>query len=132
MGFLSKIIGGSIGEAADGVANAIDRFVETPEEKSAAEILKTKIGQDPQKWQIELNKIEAAHRSIFVAGWRPAIGWICACCLAWGWIIGPVVHFIFPERPVLTIQVAEAIPLVLALLGVAGMRSYEKKKGVSG
>lgn len=132
MGIFTKIIGGSIGQAADGIANAIDRFVETPEEKKAAQVLMKKINQDPQRWQVELNKIEAAHRSVFVAGWRPAVGWICAFGLAWGWIVGPVLEFIFPTRSLPEIAVGQVIGLVMALLGVAGMRSYEKKKGVSG
>jgi len=132
MGFLSRLIGGSIGESADGIANAIDRFVETPDEKRAGEVVLKKIRQEPAKWQAQINQVEAKHRSIFVAGWRPAIGWICACALAWGWIIGPIVQFIYPERPVPGIEVDEAIALVMAMLGMAGLRSYEKRKGVSG
>jgi len=132
MGFLSKIIGGSIGEAATGVANAIDRFVDTPEEKQAAEILKKGIDQKPREWQYEINKIEAAHRSIFVAGWRPAVGWICVFALAWGWIIAPLLIFFWPEREIPGIEVGQAISLIMAMLGMGALRTYEKRKGVSG
>ena len=65
---LDKLIGSGIVSAAEGVANIIDRFVETDEEKQAAEIIKAKMMMQPSLAQIELNKIEAGHRSIFVAG----------------------------------------------------------------
>jgi hypothetical protein len=75
MGILSaiagKILGGSIAKTATGIADAVDRFVETPDEKRAAALLVSKMKQDSNKWQAEVNKIEAAHRSMFVAGWRP-------------------------------------------------------------
>lgn len=132
MGILSKLIGGSIGEMANGVAGAIDRFVETPEEKKAAELLITKVHQQPDKWQTEINKIEAGHRSLFVAGWRPAVGWICVLALAWGWIIGPTVQFIYPERALPAIEIGQAISLIMALLGMGALRSYEKKNSLTG
>ncbi len=78
---LEKLIGGGIVSAAEGVANIIDRFVETDDEKKAAEIIKAKLMMTPSLAQIELNKIEAGHRSIFVAGWRPFIGWVCGFAL---------------------------------------------------
>ena len=133
MGFsLSKLIGGSVGEAADGVANAIDRFVETEEEKKAAAVIMMKVQQQPDKWQTEINKIEAGHRSIFISGWRPAIGWICVCALGWGWILAPILKFIFPEKEMPAIELGQAISLVMALLGMGALRSYEKQKGLTG
>ena len=132
MGFFSKIIGGSIGEMANGVASAINQFVETPEEKAAAELLLLKAQQEPDKWQTEINKIEAGHRSMFVAGWRPAVGWICVCALAWGWILGPVIQFLFPDRVLPAIAMGEAISLVMAMLGMGALRTYEKRQGLSG
>jgi len=66
-----SIVGGGVVSATEGVANIIDRFVETDDEKRAAEVIKAKLMMKPSPAQIELNKIEAGHRSIFVAGWRP-------------------------------------------------------------
>jgi hypothetical protein len=63
-----SIVGGGVVSAAEGVANIIDQFVETDDEKQAAEIIKAKMMMKPSLAQIELNKIEAGHRSIFVAG----------------------------------------------------------------
>jgi len=128
---LSSLVGGSIGEMADGVAGAIDRFVETPDEKAAAELLLQKVQQQPDKWQAEINKVEAGHRNLFVAGWRPAIGWICAFALGWGWILAPILTFIYPERTMPAIEVGEAISLVMAMLGMGALRSYEKKNKIT-
>jgi hypothetical protein len=59
-----------------GVASAINQFVETDDEKRAAELLVMKMQQQPDRWQTLINMVEAKHRSIFVAGWRPAAGWV--------------------------------------------------------
>jgi hypothetical protein len=136
MGILSaiagKILGGSIAKTATGIADAVDRFVETPDEKRAAALLVSKMKQDSNKWQAEVNKIEAAHRSMFVAGWRPAIGWICALCLLWGWIVGPLLQFLYPDKSMPAIEVGQSITLIMALLGMGTLRTFEKKSGVSG
>lgn len=130
-----KFVGDSTGNLAGGVADAVDRFVETPEERKAADLLKMKMMQEPDKWQIEVNKIEAAHRTLFVAGWRPAIGWICAFSLAWGWGIAPVTEVVLGVCGIYVsipqVRVAEAISLVMALLGMSAIRSYEKQHGLS-
>ena len=78
MGFFDSLIGGSVVTAVEGVANVVDKFVETDDEKRAWEQVKAKMAQEPQLAQIELNKVEASHRTMFVAGWRPMAGWICA------------------------------------------------------
>ena len=76
MGLLDKIIGAPVVGAAQGIAGIIDRFVETPEEKQAAEIVKLKLMAEPSRLQVEMNQIEAQNRSLFVAGWRPFVGWV--------------------------------------------------------
>ena len=86
--------------------------------------------------QLEINKAEAAHASLFVAGWRPAVGWICAAALAYAAIFEPVARFValvlfgyggaFPAiDTMLTMQV------LLGLLGLGGLRTWEKQKGVA-
>ena len=131
MGFLSSLIGGGIGNLAEGVSSAIDKFVETDEEKKAAELLLMKVQQEPDKWQAEINKIEAGHRSIFIAGWRPFIGWVCGFGLAYAFIVKPVAQAILTSCNVLTlmpsIQTGELMTLVFAMLGMGGIRTYEKR-----
>jgi hypothetical protein len=131
MGFLSKLVGGGITEAAQGIAGVVDQFMETPDEKRAAEIVFRKIGHEENRFQTEINKVEAGHRNVFVAGWRPAIGWICAFALLWGWVIVPFIQFLYPNRPYPMIDTGQAIALVMALLGVGGLRTYEKGKGLT-
>ena len=85
--------------------------------------------------QIDINKIEAAHPSIFVSGWRPFVGWSCGFALCYVSILEPIGRFIavvgfgyageFPQiDTVITMQV------LLGLLGIGGMRTFDKLKGV--
>ena len=126
MGFLDKLVGGGVKNIVDGVVGAVDRFVETPDEKREWEELKAKMSAEADKWQVEVNKIEAGHRTIFVAGWRPFIGWVCGCTLLWHWILAPILKIFVtvPEMPM-----EEPLALVSALLGTSILRTYEKVKG---
>ena len=132
---LDKLIGGGMVTAAEGVANIIDRFVETDEEKQAAELIKAKLMMKPSLAQIELNKVEAGHRSIFVAGWRPFIGWVCGFALLWHFILFDLLTWVtvnfFPhvsELPELT-GTETLVTVLLSLLGLGAMRTVEKFGG---
>ena len=85
--------------------------------------------------QIEVNKVEAAHRNMFVAGWRPAIGWICALGMAGNFLIIPFVNMGLEltgtDVLIPMIQLAEMMPVLMGMLGLGAMRSFEKAKGVS-
>ena len=130
MGFLSKLVGGGVVDAATGIASIVDKFVETPDERKAADILLAKMAQKPAELQVELNKIEAGHRTIFVAGWRPFIGWICGLGLAYAFLIHPTVDLWYEgEMPALPTDIM--LELVIAMLGLAGLRSAEKVMGKS-
>ena len=131
MSWISGILGGTTTGLVTGVAGAIDRFVETGEEKKAAALLVGKMQQNPSRWQAEINKIEAGHRSLFVAGWRPAIGWICATGLAWGWVVVPTLQFFYPGHEMPGIELGEAISLVMAMLGMGALRTYEKHESLT-
>ena len=85
--------------------------------------------------QIEVNKEEAKHKSIYVAGWRPFIGWVCGLGFAMNFLVGPLLTFfcalagvpvVFP-----TIDVAAFMPVLLGMLGLGAYRTYEKEKGVA-
>lgn len=86
--------------------------------------------------QLDINKIEAASSSLYVAGWRPAIGWICGISLAYAAIIEPIARFIASVMfayvgvfPVIDTDIT--MQVLMGLLGLAGMRTFEKHKGVS-
>jgi hypothetical protein len=84
--------------------------------------------------QAEINKIEAASGSLFVSGWRPAAGWCCVCGLYYTFILQPLlawcaVNYKFAVPP--TIDMNVLMQLLFGMLGLAGLRSYEKVKGAS-
>ena len=86
--------------------------------------------------QIDVNKTAAAHNSIFVAGWRPAIGWICAAALAYSYMIVPLVGFALtmagkpvPKWPVLDNNLWE---LMFGMLGMGALRSWDKAQERAG
>jgi uncharacterized membrane protein len=85
--------------------------------------------------QTEINKIEAQSTDKFVSRWRPSIGWICAAGLAYATIIGPLLSWLganafdWKQPPILNVEVLTTT--LFAMLGIAGMRSFEKVRGVS-
>lgn len=85
--------------------------------------------------QVETNKIEAANGSLFVAGWRPFIGWVGGAGLAWSFIVGPAIEYtarLFGSPAVMPdFNFEQLITIVLAMLGVGTMRTVEKINGVS-
>ena len=86
--------------------------------------------------QLEVNKAEAQSGSLFVAGWRPAIGWVCASALAYQYIIRPAATALFDafgltHAPVLIGLDENLWQLMLAMLGMGGLRTFEKMKGVN-
>ncbi len=136
MGILSTIFGigsGGILPAVTAVANVVDQFVETPEEKAAAEAIKQRMLMQPNLAQIELNKIEAGHRSIFVAGWRPFIGWVAGLGLAYNFILYPLLVWIsvnfVPDIVPPPLETEALMTLVVSLLGLGGLRTFEKVTG---
>lgn len=115
------------------IGNALDGLFTSDEERKQCEALLMKLRQHPGELQVELNKIEAQHRSIFVAGWRPFIGWICGCALAWHFILYDLLMWISSVRgwlsPPELVGTSELISVVFALLGLGGLRTFEKVKG---
>ena len=87
---------------------------------------------DPQKLielQGEINKIEAQHRTIFVAGWRPFIGWVCGVALAYNFILRDLLlWFIGPEQVPPALQMEHLMTVLIGMLGLGGMRTFEKFK----
>lgn len=90
---------------------------------------------DLARGQNEVNKVEAGSNRLFVAGWRPFVGWICASALAFKYIGGPLLVMVgqvagFPVvLPV--IDSADLTPVLLGMLGLGGLRTLEKVKGVA-
>lgn len=85
---------------------------------------------------LEVNKAEAMHRSIFVAGWRPFVGWSCGVAFAWHYIGAPIATFILayagidaPELP--TFDMGSLLTVLMGMLGLGGLRTFEKMRGLT-
>ena len=116
----------------------LDRFVPDPAAKAQAELELVKMAADGDLKQIvaqlEINAKEAQHPSIFVAGWRPFVGWCCGTGLAYATIGHNVLSWLavakgWPAPPAVDSDVL--IYTLGGLLGIAGLRSVEKVKGVA-
>ena len=81
--------------------------------------------------QNEVNKIEAQHRSIFVAGWRPFIGWVCGLALLYNFIIRDLVAWVSPSIMPPALQMEHLLTVLMGMLGLGGLRTYEKLKDKS-
>jgi len=114
-----------VGTIIDKVADRIDDFTFDKQEK--AELI-----QEINKAQIEVNKVESGHTSIFVAGWRPFVGWTCGIALCYHFVIQPFLVFLLfsfgyqMDLPVFDMTTLTTI--LMGLLGLGGLRSYEKVK----
>lgn len=130
MGWFSKDLE-SLATPIDAVGNTLDKLFTSDEERSQADAVMAKLRLQPQLLQLEINKVEASHRSIFVSGWRPAIGWICVTGLGWHFVGYPITTLIISlTAPTVYIPpVVDAdnlMSLVVALLGLGAYRTYEK------
>jgi len=85
--------------------------------------------------QLDINKAEASHRSVFVAGWRPFIGWSCGVALAWTYVVTPILQFILAQTGNLVdlpaMDMSQMMPVLMGMLGLGGLRTFEKFKKVS-
>jgi len=85
--------------------------------------------------QLAVNKAEAESGNLFVAGWRPFVGWVCAAGCAWNWIGLPLGLFVAAALgsplQVTPLDLTEMLPLLLGMLGMGGLRTVEKVQGVS-
>ena len=118
---LAPALGGLVEKFLDGKATKEELEHEAAQHSLSAEVQLALA-------QIMLNSKEATHPSIFVAGWRPAVGWICAIILFFNFIIGPIASAFGMMVPIL--DASTMMPVLLGMLGVGGMRSYDKKNGV--
>ncbi len=133
------MIAGLLGNLIGPVTGILDKFIEDKDTKNklAHEIstMAERHAQELAKGQLEINKTEAASRNIFVAGWRPFIGWVCGVAMAYNYVFQPMLIFGLAQTDYLvtlpTIDLSEMMPVLLGMLGLGGLRSFEKFKGLS-
>jgi hypothetical protein len=117
----------------------ITRLFPDPAQAAAANLELTKMQMSGELAQItgqlDINKVEAASTSVFVSGWRPFVGWVCGFGLGYVAIVEPIARFIatmvgytgnFP-----VIDTTITMQVLMGMLGLAGMRSFDKKNGVA-
>ncbi len=119
------------------VTTLLDKFIPDADEKAKiAHELATmgeKHAQELALAQIEVNKAEAASGSIFKGGWRPAVGWVCASAFAYHFVLQPILLFVVAltgtQLPTLPeFDMSTLLPVLGGMLGIGGLRTYEKQK----
>lgn len=122
------------------VAGLLDKFIPDADERNrlAHEIatMSERHAHELAKGQIEINKISAGHKSMFVAGWRPFVGWTCGVALAWHFVGQPLAVFVIAiagvETPPLPVfEMESLLTVLLGMLGLGGLRTFEKTKSVA-
>lgn len=126
------------------VAGLIEKYVPSSADKAAAQLEILKLQQSSEfqaldaqvkmaQSQTDVNKVEAASSSIFIAGWRPAIGWVCGSGLAVQFLVGPLFTWVaalsghpvaFPQ-----LDMGTLLTLLAGMLGLGGLRTMEKLQG---
>lgn len=127
-----------IGEIATAVSSIVDKIFpdKTQAEKDALTLQLAQLQADQQdkQMQADVDKTEAGSASMFVAGWRPFIGWVCGSGLGFTFIVGPLAtwgcrlygkEIVFPE-----LDMGTLMTLLFGMLGLGGMRTVEKVSGV--
>lgn len=123
----------------------LNKFVKDPEAQAQAQLEMLRISQQDKfkeidaalqhsQMQADINKAEAAHANVWVAGWRPFIGWVCGAGLALQFIIFPLVFWVGQLMSVAIIMPQLPFEMIMTMLGgmlgIGGMHTYEKVKGV--
>ena len=128
-----------IGEIANLAGNIVNKFFpdKSQQEKDALalEIQTMTLASQERLGQAEVNKAEAANTSIFVAGWRPFIGWVCGSAYAWTFIVAPMVSYAAKLSGATValpaLDLSQLSPVLMGMLGLGVMRTVEKVKGIN-
>ena len=129
----------AVGPLATLLTGVLDRVLPkkmSEAERAAVETELMKLDWQSTLGQLEIDKIEAAHESLFIAGWRPFVGWTCGGALAWAAVLRPICEWALlvcgvevPSLPNLATELTT--PILGSLLGIGGMRSWEKIVGAN-
>lgn len=134
------ILGGILKDLISPITDIVGEVVVDKDKKKELEYkLQELIDKADQRYheqmmgQIEVNKVEAAHPSIFVAGWRPFIGWTGGASIAYTFLIAPfanqIAKWVGYAGEMVVLDTASLMVLITGMLGIGGMRSFDKMKG---
>ena len=121
--------GASAAEPIEAIGNIIDSVFTSDEERAQGDLLKQKLAMKPSIMQAEINKVQAGHRSTFVAGARPFLMWVCGLGFLFAFVINPILQWLAPELGSPELPLDAMLELTLAMLGLAGLRTVEKLNG---
>jgi len=129
---------GIVKELIGPVTGLLDKFIEDKDQKNAlAHEIATLAQKEAHKnaaLQLEVNKTEAAHKNLFVAGWRPFIGWTCGLGMFGNFITIPFANFVLAllsyEIVIPLVPLETMMPVLMGMLGLGAMRSFEKTRKV--
>ena len=131
MGLLDIFTGGSI----KAVGKIVDELYTSDDERDQAKITLEKIQSKLKEKQLDINIAEAKHRSLLVAGLRPCLRWVGALSVAYVYLLQPILNMILQLFDVhidwVVLDLGQLMPLILGMLGLGGLRTFEKSKGVS-
>ena len=129
---LGKIFGG---DTLKTVGTVIDDLHFSGEEKEKLKLQMKEIDAKLKEKQLDINKVEAGHKSLFVAGWRPFLGWISGLSIGYVYLFQPLLDMILQmfgvEVDWVVLDLGQLMPLILGMLGLGGLRSFEKAKGLT-
>ena len=117
--------------ALDFGGKLIDKLWPDPAQRDAAKLELLRLQMSGELAQIAVNTEEAKSSSVFVAGWRPSIGWICSAACAWNWVGMPIAKLVLTLFGVATdaltqANLSEMLPILIGMLGLGGLRTIEK------
>ncbi len=128
LGFLTGLFSKAASSPIEAVGNVFDKLFTSDDERAASAIVLEKLRQHPAELQVEINKIEASHRSLWVAGARPCVIWICSAGLGFAFLINPLIQW-WTSKPGPVLPTAIMMDLVIAILGLGALRTVEKLAG---
>lgn len=131
MSFLSKLFSVGAAEPINAVGDILDDLFTSDEEELTLEIVKQRLAQKPALVQAGIMKVQAQHRSIFVAGARPFLMWVCGIGFLFAFVINPLLQWLLPDIGAPELPLEVMMELTLAMLGLAGLRTVEKLKGLT-
>ncbi|MCG7570537.1 holin family protein [Pseudoalteromonas sp. CNC9-20] len=131
MGWVTKFFGVGAAEPIEAVGNVLDELFTSDEEELSLELVRQRLAQRPALIQAEITKVQAQHRSTFVAGARPFLMWVCGLGFLFAFVINPIITWFLPALGTPTLPLEAMMELSLAMLGLASLRTVEKLKGVT-
>ncbi len=129
MSLLTSFFSSGAAEPINAVGNVLDKLFTSDDERLRIDVVRQRLAQQPALVQAEIMKVQAMHRSLFVAGARPFLMWICGLGYLFAFVVNPILQWLMPELGSPDLPMDAMMELTLAMLGLAGLRTVEKIKG---